>query len=92
MIVRILADGQYRLEDGAGERLNDFDNECVAAVGDGDETRFRGAFDSLLELVRSEGERLADDELEESDLILPPADVTFEEAAAEFTGDGLIPD
>jgi hypothetical protein len=92
VIVRILGEGQYRLEDGAGERLNGFDNECVAAVGDGDEARFRGAFDSLLELVRSEGEALADDELEESDLILPPADISLEEAAAEFTGDGLIPD
>jgi hypothetical protein len=25
-------------------------------------------------------------------VILPPRDVSFEEACAEFTGDGLIPD
>jgi hypothetical protein len=25
-------------------------------------------------------------------VILPPADTTFQEAAAEFTGEGLIPD
>ena len=34
----------------------------------------------------------ADDDLSGSDLILPPADITFDEASEEFTGDGLIPD
>ena len=40
----------------------------------------------------SDGEAVSDDELVESDVILPPRDVSFEEAAGEFTGDGLIPD
>ena len=35
---------------------------------------------------------VADDELESSDVILPPADVTLQEASGEFTGEGLIPD
>ena len=35
---------------------------------------------------------LAEDELVESDVIMPPRDVTFQEAKAEFTGVGLIPD
>jgi hypothetical protein len=46
----------------------------------------------MLELVARDGERLADDELVHSDVILPPRDISFEEARAEFTGDGLIPD
>ena len=46
----------------------------------------------MLELVRRDGQPLDDDELEESDVILPPPDTRFVEAAAEFTGDGLIPD
>jgi hypothetical protein len=46
----------------------------------------------MLELVRRDGQLLGDDELEESDVILPPPDLSFVEAAAEFTGDGLIPD
>ncbi|MDQ4026117.1 MAG: hypothetical protein M3217_11625 [Actinomycetota bacterium] len=45
-----------------------------------------------LALVEADGERLAGDELVESDVILPPRDVTFEEACEEFTGEGLIPD
>ena len=36
--------------------------------------------------------KVADDELVSSDVILPPRDISFEEACAEFTGDGLIPD
>ena len=50
------------------------------------------AFESLLELVRSDGKPVADDVLEESDVIIPPPDLTFAEAGEQFTGDGLIPD
>ena len=49
-------------------------------------------FESMLELVRSDGTPVADDVLEESDVILPPPDLTFAEAGEQFTGDGLIPD
>ena len=45
-----------------------------------------------LELVRSDGTPVADDVLEESDVILPPPDLTFEEAGEQFSGEGLIPD
>ena len=92
MIVRIATDAQYRLPDADASRLNELDNETVAAVEAGDEARFRELYDQMLELVRTDGERLDDDELVESDVIMPPSDVTFEEAAGNFTGDGLIPD
>jgi hypothetical protein len=92
MIVRIATEGQYRLPDGDADRLNDLDNEAVAAVEAGDEERFAEVFASMLELVRSDGSPLGDDELEESDVILPPPDTTFEEAGEQFTGEGLIPD
>jgi hypothetical protein len=42
--------------------------------------------------VRTEGEALGDEDLEASDVILPPADLSFVEAGEEFTGDGLIPE
>lgn len=92
MIVRISGEGQFRLPDNDAERLNDLDNEAVAAVEAGDEDKFQSLFDQMLSLVERDGEELADEELVESDVILPPRDVTFEEAAGEFTGDGLIPD
>ena len=92
MIVRIATEDQYRLPDEDADRLNDLDNEAVAAVDAGDEDRFHAVFEDLLELVRRDGQRLGDDELEESDVILPPPDLSFAEAGHEFTGDGLIPD
>ena len=92
MIVRIATEDQYRLPDEDAERLNELDNQAVAAVDAGDEDRFHAIFEEMLELVRRDGHKLDGDELEESDVILPPPDLTFSEAAHEFTGDGLIPD
>lgn len=92
MIVRIATEAQYEFPDVDLDRLNDLDNEVVAAVEAGDEERFQSAFDALLELVRTDGTPVADDVLEESDVILPPPDLTFDEASHEFSGEGLIPD
>jgi hypothetical protein len=64
----------------------------VSAVEGNDEDAFHASFEQMLELVRREGQPLDGDELEESDVILPPPDLSFVEATAEFTGEGLIPD
>ena len=92
MIVRVSGEGQFRLPDEDADRLNELDNRAVAAVDQGDETGFRELWSQMLELVASDGNALDDEELTESDVILPPRDVTFAEAKGEFTGDGLIPD
>jgi len=92
MIVRISTEGQYEIPDEDTDKLNDLDNEVVAAVEAGDEEAFQTAFASLLELDRSDGTPAGDDVLEESDVIIPPPDLSFEEARSEFTGEGLIPD
>jgi hypothetical protein len=92
VIVRIATESQYRLPEEDAEALNGLDNEVVAAVEAGDEDRFHEVFEQMLDLVRRAGTPLDEDELAESDVILPPPDTSFVEAAAEFTGDGLIPD
>ena len=92
MIVRIMGEGQYRLSEETIERVNGLDNAAVAAVDSQDEDAFHEAFEELLDIIRNEGEHLGDEEIETSDVIVPPADTSFDEAAAEFTGDGLIPD
>ena len=92
MIVRISTESQYRLPEDAAEELNELDNEVVAAVEAGDEDRFHEVFERMLDLVRRAGDPLGEDEIEESEVILPPPDTSFVEAAAEFTGEGLIPD
>jgi hypothetical protein len=92
MIVRISGEGQYRLADSDAERLNELENGVVAIVEGGEEDGFADAFGAMLDYVRSEGTQLGDDELDASDVILPPSDISFQEAAQEFTGEGLIPD
>jgi hypothetical protein len=92
VIVRISNEAQFRLDDGLHGRLNELDDAAVAAVEAGDEDAFHAAFEELLHVVRTEGRELDDDELDASDVILPPADLSFVEAGAEFTGDGLIPE
>jgi hypothetical protein len=92
VIVRIATERQYRLPDETASRLNELDNEAVAAVERGDEARFHELFEEMLTVVRRDGQLLEEDELAGSEIILPPPDLSFEEAKGEFTGEGLIPD
>ena len=92
MIVRISNEGQFRLDDAHHHRLDELDDAVVAAVNGDDEDGFHAAFEELLQFVRSEGKTLDDDDLEPSEYILPPADLSFPEAHLDFNGEGLIPD
>jgi hypothetical protein len=92
MIVRISGEDQYRLADDQTARLNELDNAVVAACEGGAEEDYHRTFTALLDFVRSNGDRVPDDELAGSDLILPPPDLSFAEAGEAFTGEGLIPD
>lgn len=92
MIVRISSEGQYELPDDQADRLNELDNQLVTVCEGGDEKQFDDLWGQMIEFVRSTGTPVPEDELMGSDVILPPADTTMAEAAAEFTGEGLIPD
>jgi hypothetical protein len=92
MIVRISGEDQYRLAEDDVERLHELDSAVIAACEGGDEEGFADSFATVLDYVRTKGTRVGDDELEGSDLILPPPDLSFAEAGKEFTGEGLIPD
>ncbi len=91
MIVRIATEGQYELDDAELEALDALDNETVAACNAGNQERFHETFGRLINYVRENGHRVPEDELGPSDLILPPPDVSIEEAKADFNGEGLIP-
>jgi hypothetical protein len=91
MIVRIATEGQYELGDDDVPELNQLDNAAVAACEGGDEQHFHDSFARLIAFVRDKGQPVGDDRLDASDVILPPPDVSFEEAQAEFSGEGLIP-
>ena len=92
MIVRVMGEGQWRVDDALQSRLNELDDAIGAAVEAGDEERVRSALRELAELVKSAGEKLPDDDLQPSQAIVPPDDLSLDEARELLTGEGLIPD
>lgn len=92
MIVRIMGEGQWRVDDDVQADLNRLDDEAAAALEAGDEETLRAKLRELAAAVRAKGERLDDADLSASDAIVPPDDLSLEEARELFSGDGLIPD
>ena len=91
MIVRILGEGQYDVADTHLDRLNELDAAVETAVAARDSRSFTAALAALLDGVRSAGEPHDVGALDESDLILPPADASIDEVRALLDDDGLIP-
>jgi hypothetical protein len=92
VIVRLMGEGQYRVDDSVRERLNELDDQAMAALEASDEIELDQKLEEMFALVRAEGEPLADDDLSPSDVIVPPADLTLEETRQLVSHEGLIPD
>ena len=92
MIVRLMGEGQYRVSDDLRERLNQLDDRAAAALEANDEIELDNRLDEMWELVRRDGEKLADDELSTSDTVIPPSDLTLEETRVLMSHEGFIPD
>jgi hypothetical protein len=93
MIIRILGEGQYRVQQSAVADLNTIDSTIEAAVAAGDQQALTTALTRLHAEVIAAGAAVPDDELEDSDLILPAADATVEEVRQllEESQEGLLP-
>jgi PspAA-like protein len=92
VIVRIMGEGQWRVSEEVSARLNDLDDQAIAALGEDDEQRLDTVLEEMAALVRSEGAPLAVEELTPSEAVIPPSDLTLEETRLLFEGEGLIPD
>ena len=92
MIVRLMGEGQYRVDDGLTARLDELDDEAVAALERDDEPALDRALDAMWRMVQAEGTRLSDDELAISDVVIPPSDLTLEETRDLFSEHGLVPE
>jgi hypothetical protein len=82
MIVRILGDGQYRLDDGEARELDARDELLDGDLERHDPIRFADDLKELLAWVRSVGDRVGEDEIVASDAVLPAEDMTLDEIAA----------
>jgi chromosome condensin MukBEF complex kleisin-like MukF subunit len=92
MIVRVMGEGQWRVDGDLQQRLNALDEEVGRAVEAGDEETMRAKLRELAEVVKTRGTKLADEDLTPSEAIVPPDDLTLEEARELLSGEGLIPD
>ena len=92
MIVRVMGEGQYRLEGDPVSRLSELDDRAQEALDRDDEAELDRYLDEMAALVRRDGERLPEDDLSPSDAIVPPSDMTLEETKMFFSDEGLIPD
>ena len=91
MIVRLLGEGQFRVDDDLLPKLNELDAEVVRAVETGNEQMLWDALQALADAVRQPGTKLGDDELVPSDAIVPPEDLSLVEARDLLADDGFIP-
>ena len=92
MIVRLLGEGQFRVDDSLIGRLNELDAEVEQAVAAADERALWTGLQALADAVREHGVKLADDDLSPSDAVIPPEDLSLEEAQELLQNEGFIPD
>jgi hypothetical protein len=92
VIVRLLGEGQFQVDDALRDRLNELDDEVTHAVDAGDEKALWTSLQALADAVREGGEKLADEDLRPSDAIIPPEDLSLEEARELLADEGFIPD
>jgi hypothetical protein len=89
VIVRILGEGQFEVDDDTAAKLAALDSELDAAVQAGEEAGFRAALDASVRLIRGSGTRVPDDTIVTADFILPFSDATLAEVR-QLLADGKI--
>jgi hypothetical protein len=92
VIVRLMNQGQYRVGDELLARLDELDDEAVAALEREDEEELDARLEEMWKLVEAQGEALPPEDLHPSDVIIPPSDLTLDETRELFSDSGLIPD
>jgi hypothetical protein len=92
MIVRLMGEGQFEIDKKHIDEINKIDNNIVKIVNKGDKKVFKSEFKKLNDYVRKYGKPIPHEILKPSDLIVPPADISLEEARKIFKGEGLVPD
>jgi chromosome condensin MukBEF complex kleisin-like MukF subunit len=92
VIVRVMGEGQFEVDDEVAKGLNDLDEQAGEAIERGDQEQLGDLLRRMAEAVRANGARVPDDDLRGSDAIVPPDDLSLDEARGLFDGEGLIPD
>ncbi len=89
MIVRILSENQYRLDDTHWQAITKMDNQLEEAASQGDEALFGTLLEQLIGFIREHGQVVPNEELVTSQLLIPPPDMQMAEARKYFEENGL---
>jgi hypothetical protein len=92
VIVRVMGEGQFEIDDEVAKGLNELDEQAEQALQAEDTEQLAELLERMAEAVRTNGARVPDEDLTPSEGIVPPPDLTLEEAKELFEGEGLIPD
>lgn len=105
IIVRILNQGQYKINEETHNKIDDIDNSIVdiidkinlddkreSVILNQDQEELRKRLAQIIDVVCSEGTQLDDKEIVESDIIIPSEDISIDEAKKIFRGEGIIKD
>jgi hypothetical protein len=92
LIIRIMGEGQYRAPEALCNELNQIDNRIVELVEEGKAEEFQKELAKLISEIKKNGEPVGAEEITESDIIVPPADLSLEEAKDIFKGSGIFKD
>ena len=92
MIVRLMGEGQFRVEDALASQLDGLDEQALAALERGDEAELDRCLDAMWRMVKAQGSPLPHEEIASSDVIIPPSDLTLQETRLLFSEHGLVPD
>jgi hypothetical protein len=79
LIIRIMADNQYRVDDSYLPELGKLDDPVVVALDQNDAAAYASSLKTLVDFVREHGALVPLDEVTPSDSILPAPDMTLDE-------------
>ena len=93
-IVRIMGHGQFAVDTKILKKLRDIDTAIVELVNTerSDDFEFKKRLTELNDIVMKNGKPVDPREIIKSDIILPSADLSIDEAKRLFRGEGVVPE
>jgi hypothetical protein len=91
MIVRVLEDGQYEVDEKTARELSKYDSQLSSALEKEDGRAFDEALAALIKRVHESGKKL-DDDLRPSDLAVPAAGSTLAEVKKLLSSESATED
>ncbi|HLJ67134.1 MAG TPA: hypothetical protein VKX16_07215 [Chloroflexota bacterium] len=90
MIARVSGSGQFELPDSSIPELHEYDHRLTEALHARDAQQFHALLAQMIEYVREHGTAVPHDTIVPSSIIIPPEDITLDEAHRFFTDEGLM--